>query len=138
MGASLCTHIEYRKNDCWLHYAAPHTARDYRLIALVTGVRNETNRIRPLVAPRGLPADLSEITRICREQDAGNAIKGETWLTGTEFAELQKRWTELNPDQSQLDTDFEERVFGTYGPGGSAIADHQGFDDVRIVFWVDD
>lgn len=138
MGAFLRTHIEYKKDGRWLHYAAPRTVRDHRLIALITGVRSETTRIRPLDAPRGLPADPSEVTRICHEKDAGSTVKGETWLNGLEFAWLQKRWIELNPDQDPLDTDFEENVFGTYGPGGSAIAGHHGFDDVCVVFWVDD
>lgn len=140
MGASIHTHIEYKTADGrWLHWGTPHAKPNYRLFALIAGIRNEDNGIRPMFPPRGLPEDLSEVTKIALEQDDMNyKTKGHTWFTADEFVELQKRWTGMNPDWRPLQSDFEETVFQSYGPGGSALASHKGFEDMRAVFWFDD
>lgn len=140
MGTIMVTHIEYKKDGRWLHYAAPRLARrDYRLMALIAGVRNEDNGIEPMIAPRGLPLDMSEVTAICYAEDNKSCrTKRETYYEGDEIFALQKRWNELANDLSMLDKDFEERVFGTYGPGGNAIASCQGFGGARMIFWFQD
>lgn len=141
MGATIHTHIEYKTADGrWLHYAAPHVKPNYRLFALIAGIRNEDNGIQPMLQPRGLPEDMSEMTQIAYDEDSKNyyELKGKTWLYADEFFELQKHWNKLNPSAGQLDTDFEETVFHVYGPGGGAIASHNGFEDARIIFWFDD
>lgn len=137
MSTMICVHIEYKKDGRWLHYAAPHAGRiDYRLMALIAGVRNENNGIRPMLPPRGLPDGISEVTAVCHAEDNKNyKTRSETWYSGDELFELQERWNELADDIDRLGKDFEERVFHVYGPGGSAIASHQGFDDARAVFW---
>jgi len=134
------THIEYKTADGrWLHYAAPHVKADYRLFSLIAGVRNDTNMVRPIVPPKGLPENLSEITAACLAQDRDMYhLHHETWLSADEFIELQKLWNITNQGQSLLDLDFEESVFRCYGPGGSALASHNGFEDMRAVFWFDD
>lgn len=140
MGASIHTHIEYKTADGrWLHWAAPHVKPNYRLFSLIAGVRNDDNGIKPMVPCRGLPKDLSEVTKIAYAQDAlAYGLHHETWLNTDEFAELQHRWTAIDAGKHPLDTDFEESVFRAYGPGGSALASHQGFEDMRAVFWFDD
>jgi len=140
MGASIHTHIEYKAADGrWLHWGAPHVKPNYRLFALIAGVRSEDNGIRAMIPCRGLPKDASETTLLGYTQDAlAYGLHHDTWLGADEFAELQKRWTEMNPDWRPLETDFEESVFRTYGPGGSALASHQGFEDMRAIFWFDD
>ena len=141
MATTMHAHIEYRTKDGdWLHYAAPDVKADYRLFSIVAGIRSETTGIRrPLAAPRGLPPDLSEVTRISYGLDKDNgSLKGETWLGADEFVRLQERWNELNPGLGSLEKDFEETVFSTYGPGGTAIATHNGFEDARVVFWFED
>lgn len=140
MGASIHTHIEYKTADGrWLHWSAPHVKPNYRLFALIAGVRNEENDILPLVPCRGMPDDASETTMIAYKQDALNyGLHHATWLGAGEFIELQRRWTGINPDWRPLQSDFEETTFQCYGPGGSALASHQGFEDMRAVFWFDD
>ena len=140
MGANLHTHIEYKTNDgVWGHYAAPQADRDYTLIALATGVRGDSNGLKPIVPPRGLPADMTAITRACLEIcRKGHHVCGETYLTADEFKTLQQRFIEANPKLSEYECDFEEEIFKTYGPDGNLVADHAGFADMRVVFWVDD
>lgn len=137
MGATINTHIEYKTADGrWLHWAAPHVRRDYRLFSLIAGVRNESNGIRPLVPCRGLPKDTSEATMFAYEQDAlVDSLHHETWLNVDEFINLQLKLDELNASRPSLESDFEETVFRCYGPGGSALAAHKGFEDMRVIFW---
>lgn len=141
MGTTIHTHIEYKTdNGNWLHWAAPVVSANYKLFALITGVRNDNYNIKPIVGERGLPKDISEATKIAYEQDsrAYSSLRPETWLNGDEIVKLQERWVELTGGKPTLDNDLEYSVFHTYGPGGSAIASHQGFADVRIIFWFDD
>lgn len=138
--ATMYTHIEYKTADGrWVHYAAPRVNPDYRLFALIADVHNDENGIDPIVPPRGLPADMSEVTQISYNENKEHCytIYGKTWLSADEFMELQIRWNDLNPDLSWIDTDFEYAVFNTFGPCHSSIAHHRGFTDARIIFWFD-
>lgn len=142
MGTTIHAHIEVKKDNRWLHFAAPHVTQDYLLFAAINGEGLEwfresvKERICPQASVTGLPDDLSEITAFCYEQDKASCkLHGEGALTTEDLIRLQAHLKEIN-DSIYDKYDLEEHIFRTY-INGNAIASHQGWDDVRIVFWYD-
>lgn len=83
MGCDIHPHIEVKINGKWEHYSSPPIQRCYGLFAKICGVRNNSERfITPIAEPRGLPPDISELTKICWDEDGGHT---PTWLTGEEL-----------------------------------------------------
>lgn len=136
MGASIHMHIEVRSGDTWHHYAAPHMFRNGIFFDLVAGING---KLQPVVPPRGLPENLSFITRHDWEQDSKSyRLHHAGWLSAEELAELQERLKEVcgNSARSHLDYDLEEGFLHTY-INGNALTLHQGWNDLRFIFWFD-
>lgn len=140
MGANIHAHIEVSKNHQWAHFAAPAVARHYTLYNLIAGIRdNPADNNPPVCKHFGLPDDISPVTRICHEQDAGYGLHHEGVLDADDIRELQDRLYDIHPETRRTGIDpldLESSIFHTY-IAGNCIASHQGFDDVRIVFWFD-
>lgn len=145
MGTTIHAHIEVKKNNKWLHFAAPNVESNYIVFAAINGERLEDFResvrtkIHPQASITGLTDDISEVTAFCYEQDKkGYSIHGEGILTSNDIRNLQKHLYEINEqEQNYLHKyDLDETIFRTY-INGNAISAHQGWDDVRIVFWYD-
>lgn len=145
MGTTMHTHIETKKDGKWLHYGAPAVARDYAVFAAINGKRldclDEMLRkdIRPQASIKSLPDDMSEVTKICYEQDKESYyLRDEGILTAKDIENLQAHLDELREKHPHWigSCDLEEDIFRTY-IADSAIASHRGWDDVRIVFWYD-
>lgn len=142
MGTTIHAHIEVKRANKWLHYGAPNVPQDYLLFAAINGERRddfrESMRVRitPQASIQGLPNDLSEITAFCYEQDRKSCrLHGEGALTAEDLKHLQTHLRTIN-DNMHKRYDLEEDVFYHY-INGNCIASHQGWDDVRIVFWYD-
>ena len=60
MGAKIHMHIEVKSSDTWYHYAAPSMFRDRVFFDLLGGIYNKEAAVVP---PRGLPEDLSFVTK---------------------------------------------------------------------------
>lgn len=136
MGASIHMHIEVKKNGRWLHYSAPAINRDQTFFGMVAGL---DTGIEPVVPPKGLPDDLSEVTLFCLEQDKENyKIHHATWLGTNELFDLQDALKAYHEPlgHGPLVYDLEYAYFNTY-INGNSIAQHQGWDDVRLVAWFD-
>lgn len=141
MGTTLHAHIEVKKNNTWFHFAAPDVERNYILFAAMNGERinsiPSSYKIKPQASHHGLPADITEVTKICYEQDKkGYHIHGEGTLTAENIKNLQNHLWEVFPHVPKKELDLEETIFHTY-INGNTIASHHGWDDVRIVFWYD-
>ncbi|MCB6366621.1 hypothetical protein LI291_10600 [Intestinibacillus massiliensis] len=135
MGCDIHVHIEVQNEaGKWLHHSAPDVKRDYGLFALMAGVRNY-GKVQPIAEPRGLPDDISEVTSAEWEPYADN-WHTPSYLMADELPELQQRYQELRHDLHSLDTDLEYGVFHTYVAGNS-LSSHEGWKDLRIVFWFD-
>lgn len=139
MGAAIRQHIEVKDaNGVWHHFGAPNTWKDYIYFGLLAGVRDA---VGPIVEPRGLPDDLSFVTKFCFEQDAADGFgnKHVGWLSAEELRELQKRLDEHYRElhTSYIDHDLEAHYFSTYIAGG-CVATHKGWEDARLVFWFDE
>ncbi len=144
MGTTMHAHIEVKKNGTWLHYACPNVTRNYLFFAFVNGTRKEDfenqpdvyNKINPVCRINKIPDDISEVTSICLDMDAEvYRIKRFGVLEGSDLETLQHRLWKFN-DSIDPEWDLEDGLFNTY-IGGNSIAGHNGFDDVRVIFWFD-
>lgn len=140
MGTNIKAHIEVQKDGVWYHYAAPHVLRDYTLFAAICGERINPDwpvQPRPVSTHHEFPADMSFVTRRCLEVDKYGRNPG--WLTADELVKLQDELYRVNPEikRTGIDPlDLEESILRTYIAGNS-IARHDGWDDVRLVYWFD-
>lgn len=130
MGCDIHAHIELKLNGKWEHYSCPQLKRRYKLFERICGVRGEiSNAIAP---PRGLPKDISEITKIIREWD-GIDGHSDTYLTKIELNALIE-WMEKDTPHWQ----HEELGYLT----GNTFLQYLGsnppqFTDVRFICWFD-
>lgn len=142
MGTTMHAHIEVKKNNTWLHYGAPDVSRNYLLFAAINGEQLEDfrpsvrDKIIPQASIKGLPDDISDVTKLCHEYDMDRYhVHGEGTLTANDILNLQNHLYELN----EMTLNYQnkwclETLFKTYINDGT-IAGHKGWDDVRIVFW---
>lgn len=139
----LQAHIEVKMEKKWFHYAAPNVTPNYILYAALNGeglgALRESFRERfkdQASSIPGLPEDLSLATDFCHAYDMENAMEvyGECILTADDICALQKILKEVNPDDYPGTWNLEEAIFHTY-VNGEPIAEHAGFDDVRILCW---
>ena len=140
MGCNIHAHIEVKHDGNWLHFAAPNVARDYKLFNLIAAVRDQPADCRPTVCKhQGLPDDISIVTKLCLEQEQGYGAHHKGWLYDSDIRELQSRLYDIHPEITRTgidELDLEHSIFSTYICGNS-IASHDGFEDVRVVFWFD-
>lgn len=90
----------------------------------------------PVVEPKGLPEDMSEMTQYCyqmSEEDNYN-VHHQGWLSSDELWQLQQKLWDMNPTADRWEYDLEEEYFHCY-IRGNAVSSHQGFDDSRLIFW---
>lgn len=139
MGATIHLHVEVMVGGHWLHLNAPHVERDYLLFGKIAGVRNEN--IRPIAKPRGLPRDISELTRLCYEQDKkGVRVHSETFITRLEWRELSDWYDNTYGEKGPAGFHGLDGVLGyfdgnpIYTLGGSAGS---RLEDARLVAWFD-
>ena len=136
MGASIKMHIEVKdKQGSWHHYHAPHMFRQTEFFDLVAGFYHPTEAIVP---PRGLPADLSMVTRFCHEQDKSSyKLKSEGWLGADELEKLQKEIDRRHPFKNGCRENEPDLEFGYFHAliNDNCGFQHQGWEDVRLVCW---
>lgn len=132
MGCDIHMHVEIRKRDKWLLYNQPNIDRDYGLFEKMAGVRGHVSEA--ISPPKGLPGDVSEVTKIDHDYDGSDA-HSESWLSLDEITALNKWW------DSNREGFFEGQFGYIFGNG----YDYHKYpndlqppiDDVRFVFWFD-
>ena len=143
MGTSIHAHVEVKKDGQWHHYHAPIVERNYELFGMMAGVRAMLTRdgrlFKPVASIKGLPEDISLVTKVAYEQDKGKGVHHESVLTAEDIVKLQDLlyWAHPEVVRTGIDElDLEYSIFRTY-INGNCIHSHQGWDDVRIVCWFD-
>jgi hypothetical protein len=141
MGTDIHLHVELRVNGRWEHYAMPSVDRWYSLFGVMAGVRGGE---QPIVQPKGVPEDMSVITRLCYEYDGQDAHTA-SWFNEEEINRLSC-WLEQKQKLNQYSGySLEYGVLkGTY-LFGDGLTDFKtcpgclpkGCDSVRLVFWFD-
>lgn len=134
MACDIRLHQELKLNGQWQHYRDARLTRNYKVFAKMAGVRgNET----PIAPPRGLPIDVTTLTKFCAEYD-GEDGHAHSWLGAKEITELEVWIKSQIPDKPWM---FEQFEWGyllgspwstfTVFPGEIPSA----IEDIRFVFW---
>lgn len=144
-------HIEVKKGGRWLHYANPsiREGRNERMLyACINGTCGTDcmlkDYVHPLVArvrkENALPDDMSDVTRLCLSYDEQNRSPynwGMLDSTGIRF--LQKELIRirglLKGSWMYDDWCWDVEEFFHTRINGRPLAEHEGFEDSRIVFW---
>lgn len=122
MSTDVHAHFEIKVFGEWEHYSQPKIPKDYALFEKMAGVRGYV--VNAIVAPRGVPHDVSITTRLCAEH-VGVDGYGHSWFGLPEICEI----IEYYPD---------ERWGYLFGNCWTDINDRPSFiEDVRLIFWFD-
>ncbi len=137
MGCDVHATFEVKVDNKWEHYSIPHFSRNYQLFEKMAGVRGDVaNAISP---PKGLPEDISIVTKIDANYWNGNAHT-HSWLSSTEFKELYNYHKSIeNSDWWKIDYETYGYLFGNGFECFSDIDEHypKEIQDFRLVFWFD-
>jgi len=133
-------HIEIKINDVWEHYGCPYIPRDYEMFGKMAGVRNK--EIIPIVQPKGLPEDITLLTKIGHEQEK---YHHESWFNISEIAEFEKWFNERAKRTKETFRWYPgaswflylEEMTGYLFCNGFTENTRLGIQDVRFVFWFD-
>ena len=140
MGCDIHAHIEvkFKDNEEWQHLANPRVERNYNLFALMAGVRNY-DEIVPISDPKGLPKDITDITKISYnywDLDAHDV----SWLGVEELVEIENQNYLWRNDKNMgwLECVFHTFLFSNSLTGWYRYNENpQGVEDLRVVFWFD-
>lgn len=147
MGCDIHIHVEVRCNGRWEHYACPRVEPWYALFGIMAGVRIEVD---PIVPPKGVPDDMSLITRLDYEMRKAG-IHTPSWFNEDEIDQLvewlKEKEKEAPKDYLWDDYQLEAGILrGTY-MFGNRLTGHKHHPDcqympkecdaVRLVFWFD-
>lgn len=128
MGRDMYAHIEVKYNGDWHHYAAPSVDRDKRLFDLFVA-RGQTSDI---------PYDASVVTKHCYELAKRRYEPRNVCVVRSgKLPALQDAIHDAYGEPRNIARhDLEYNIFRTYVDEGT-LAEHSGFDDLRVVCWFD-
>lgn len=139
MGCDIHVHVELKVDGQWEHYAQLRPSRSYRTFARMAGVRGTE---KPIALPRGLPDDITKMTRRDAEFWGDNG-HDHSWLDCAEIRQLidwfhehvaHKLGEEFTP-WSYLGL---EDWLGCYLYGNALDnIERARAEDIRLVFWFD-
>ena len=151
MGSDIHIHIEIRYKGTWEHYSVVKGIRWYDLFGAMAGVRGDGP---PIVEPKGVPEDMSVVTRLDWERWVEDAHSA-SWYNEEEldliqdWLDKQKKNADDNKEQYPMFRfDLECGVLNwthLFGNSLTAFKHYHdtkyvpdGVDAVRMVFWFDD
>jgi len=145
VGCNIHLFGEVKIHDEWLHYGELNMGRHYELYSKMAGVRPREGE-ESLVLPKGLPPDMSLMTRIQYKKDEADAHH-ESWFTAkeiSEFADLAREhykegnyhgWTGLTIREIGFLFGNSWDAFHEYPEERSIFP--EGLEDIRWIFWFD-
>ena len=131
MGTDISLFTEVKINGQWHCYSKPEVGRDYYLFNRMAGVRGSGFSEPPISEPKGMPEDISLITKLHLENEHGFDY-GLSWLNGDEILRLEEC------------VDFPERLWGylfdnSWGGFAKGLDQYpKEIEDIRFVFWFND
>lgn len=142
MGCDIHLHSEVKINGVWHHHSAPdHISRIYELFAKMAGVRSEDacDVGVPISLPKGLPSDVTLITRIDHERE-DSIGHSHSWFNIEEICELEEfiessEWFHELFFHEEF-PDFMDMGFPTFKKYPEKWEEYK-VEDVRWVFWFD-
>ena len=127
MGCDVHIHAEVKINGKWEHLTEVNLSRNYSLFYKMAGVRGSELDIEPIDYPRGLPNDISRMTKIWVDYWDGDG-HSHSWLN---YDEIDKVTQFLQEHYVYDDNTWELiELLGVL----DIIPE---FEDLRIVFWFD-
>lgn len=134
MGCDIHMHAEVKIAGKWHHYDRPRVQRDYALFEKMAGVRGDVEDA--IAAPRGIPADATEMTRFNCEH-WGVDGHSHSWLNSQEIFALRTWWDQQG--REHFSDTWDRWLFGNrYSSFEEYPADRPaGVEDVRFIFWFD-
>lgn len=139
MGFDIKAHIEVKIDKKWHHYSCPSILRNYELMDFLGGDFHqhvpEKNGMNDRFKAKGLPEDISVVTRIAYNRDVAILFK-PSWLTPDELKIVSSKFPQLDPfnimEGNELGYLFDNSVERFY----EYRSDYpQEIEDVRMVFW---
>lgn len=130
MGCDIHLHQEVKIDGRWEYYGNPRVPRNYPLFTKMAGVRGVE---KPIVSPRGVPADATAMTKFHAERERGDAHT-HSWLSRAEILELIQWMSRSLHSSSFWSSDYFGYYFGDPWEREDAVA---GVEDFRFVFWFD-
>lgn len=138
MGCDIHIHAEILVGDKWLHYSLYEPTRSYRVFSKLAGVRSRWNDGGAISLPKGLPADISRVTRLNADLWGGDG-HDHSWLSSGEVGLLGEWWCLDRPLGDRLEGDLcvwlGGYLFGEYWDQESCS--EAPCTDFRWVFWFD-
>lgn len=133
MGCDIHVHAELKIDGKWEHYSCPDIKRNYRLFGLMAGVRDYS--IQPIASPRGLPEDLSVITKIDAARMESDA-HSHSYITPKEIVIVEESMDDMNGLTAFKETGW---LFGNSWAGFVKYPEDNEptIQDIRWVFWFD-
>ncbi len=141
MGCDIHLHTEVKLFGRWEHYSKVDVERSYRLFYKMAGVRGPFNDITPISKPRGVPDDISAVTKVDYLMGVP-CDHSHSYLNQIEIVTLSKWIVEYiynNVNAWRLPQDYWGYLFGNYW---NDFVDHpelfpKDLEDIRFVFWFD-
>ena len=142
MGCDIEVHTEVLIDRAWHHYSTAAFDRNYQLFTKMAGVRSQPEwGIKPIVPPKGLPMNLSAITKIAVK--CKGYAHSHSWFGAKEIA-LTEKWLMENattPSGAAFPSSSIKLGWlfgGTFGGFEKYRSDYpREIQDVRWVFWFD-
>lgn len=139
MGCDIHCHVEVKFHDKWHHYTFLKIPRYYALFARMANVRNYDNEVSPIDQPRGLPTDITDMTRLVYKR-WGSDAHSQSYLNSAEVIQLYD-WidqTESFVDGNAIKNSF-GYLFGHYYKSFYMYRYEfpEELQDFRWVFWFD-
>jgi hypothetical protein len=145
MGCDIHLHIEVKIDGQWEHWSAPNVPRCYPLFNKLAGVRGYDTDETPISKPRGLPDEITRVTRTAYDWEVGDA-HDTSWINRDEIASLEE-WVRIELKKtwnSNKWLDLEAHMLHSYccGNGFGGIGHYsnsypESITDVRFIFWFD-
>lgn len=159
MGCDITLHCEVKINGDWHHYSEINLRRNYAMFAKLANVRNsepnEEGYIKPICEPKGLPEDISFVTKVDFSFWNSDAHSMSFLSTDEikEFFQWVKSTSDYHPQLTFLNGKsslfmWEHETFGyifgcTHSNFSEDNKEHQdltrdyNIEDMRWVFWFD-
>jgi len=140
MGCDIHLHTEIKVDGVWYHYNTANMRRDYELFGFLAGVRYGPENDTSLAADRGLPADVSFVTKLISD-DWGCDAHSHSFLDAAEIVILEQ-WIKENrtsPDKYAWPEQQWGYLFGNSWGDFTKYPNERpkNIEDVRFVFWFD-
>lgn len=138
MGCDIHPHFEVKIKGEWKYYGQGNSERNYLIFSKLAGVRDYDNTTDKIDDPRGLPDDVTEMTKIHSDVYASDG-HSHSWISSEEYVEViqfMQDYCRENKYEYEFDYVylFENSFYDFHKERGILP---EFVEDFRMVFWFD-